>query len=176
MLTKSKRTDFFPNYMSWRLTGSTNAFLTERIHTPIPRISGTANRATVMELLWLEVEVEASGVPPAMDAAAESYSFGLTTGPVPAAMLHIDEGNVLCHYGVVMNVVTTGGGVNPYIHRYNWQTTDGFGILLAADSFHAYYQSLNFASGRDADFRLYYRLVEIGIAEYIGITQSQQTS
>ncbi len=169
---KAGRTDFYPNYMSWEIvqTGA-DVFTTEKIFAPIPRgqvVSG--NRATVMELLWLDCESNNL----ALNALNEQIIFGLTTGSPPTARTEISSGSTICILEHKMQILTTGGSVIKQPIRHNFQTNDGYGHLLATDSFNAYIDSSNTGITLQGHFRLVFRFVSIPVTEYIGIVQSQQ--
>ena len=173
-MANSKRQDFFPNYMSWRVTESgADTFTTDKIFTPIPRSQVLiGNKATVMELLWWEVSVPNIQ----LDAAGEFIICNISTGGVPTDVLGINEGNTVTYKYVELALLTSGAALIEQPFRYDMQSKDGYGMLLATDAFHSSVTSTNTGIALIFDFRLYYRFVQIPVTEYIGIVQSQQTS
>jgi len=56
-----KTTDFFPNFITGTvLQSGADTFNSVKVFTPIPRLKTVGNRATVMELLWLDIEADIS--------------------------------------------------------------------------------------------------------------------
>jgi hypothetical protein len=173
-LTKAKRQDLFPNYMSWAITQTgADQYTTDKIFTPIPRNQVlTGNRAIVMELLWLDVVINNLS----LNAADEDITVGIQTGATPVAAASIDSGNMLAMIKIEFSEHTTGAAITIQPLRYMMQSTDGYGQLLATDAFHAWIDGNNTGVTLQGKFRLYYRFVQIPVIEFIGIVQSQQTS
>jgi len=172
---KSIRQDFFPNYISWTLTEpSADAFVTQRINTPIPRNQVvTGNKAVVMELLWVEIDIHNLQ----FNAASETTFFSLSTGMAPTVTTNdLSDGNCLAYLSMEMDLLTTGAALHTMPQRYDFQSQDGFGLLLAADAFHCSLLSTSTGVALQAHCRLYYRFVHIPIFEYVGLVQSQQSS
>ena len=173
---RTTRQDNFPNYMSWVVElSAADVFTTDKIFTPIPRnqvISG--NKAVVMELLWLDVVIPNI----LLNAAAEFYEYGIVTGSVPTSAQWIGNGSVICASHVELHGLTTGLSMEfaPQGSRYDFQSKDGHGILLATDAFHAWGNGGATTVALTFNMRLYYRFVQIPVTEYIGIVQSQQSA
>ncbi len=177
MAIPTSRQDKFPNYMSWTIDEiNPQVFETIVINTPIPRnqiIRG--NKATILELLWLVGDVHNI----VFSIANEFVEWGIKTGATPtsAAEGRIGNGNVIAHKKQSLHIVASGGGIVESDIIFDFQSKDGFGMLLATDSFHAW--MFNGQTGIEkltGDFRLYYRFVQVPVTEYIGIVQSQQSS
>ena len=171
---KSNRQDYFPNYMSWKITESAaDTYTTDKIFTPIPRSQVmTGNKAVVMELLWLEITCPNI----TFNAGEEFITCGIQTGGVPIAAQSIDEGNVIGYLFRELSILTEGGSTHDFPMIYDFQSKDGFGMLLGTDAFHAWVFSGGTGVALAVSFRLYYRFVQVPVTEYIGIVQSQQTS
>ncbi len=170
---KAGRQDFYPNFMSFSMDqGGADTFVTVKINTPIPRITIQGSRATVMELLWIDMECKNL----LLNAVSEAVTFGMTTGTPRTDRSDISEGSTIFNLTVRMQMLTTGAGITVEPWRYNFQTQDGFGYLLATDSFNAYLESNATGVALVGAFRLFYRFVQIPVQEYIGIVQSQQAA
>ncbi len=169
-----KRTDNFPNYMSFTLTTSaTDTFTTTQLTSPVPRVGiGKSNLATIMEItsVWLYIKSVA------INAANENWQWALSTGPTPTEILTIRNPSCIIGDKWKTSVITQGGSYHTSLVIYNLETMTGFGFLLATDSFHYSILSEGTASSLVTDCRIFYRLVQIPITEYIGIVQSQQQS
>lgn len=175
------RQDFFPNYMSWELKQPSNdTFVTDKIFTPIPRnqqIKG--NKAIVMELLFLDVDYHNLK----LDAGDEEVFYALSLGapPITLSAAYLSRGNTICAGAIECIEKSAGASGIGMTHvikpvRYNFQTTDGYGFLLATDAFNAVVDSSNTGIQNTVFFRLYYRFVQIPVTEFIGLVQSQQGS
>ena len=53
-----RRVDEFPNFLTGQVLGGlAPVFATQRVDTPIPRLTTFKGRSTVMELLWMDLDV-----------------------------------------------------------------------------------------------------------------------
>jgi len=162
------------------MTGTNPEFVTIRIATPIPRLKVSANnRATVMELLWLDVMYRGSPTNGVDNEKVFSISIGSppssgvdTTWDKPttvAALRAFTIGNSSTSAeGSSTNALPTG----PL--RYNFQAKNGFGYLLASDAFNVNMFTIGINAANDANWKLFYRFVDIPLQEFIGIVQSTQ--
>ncbi len=173
-----KRVDVFPNFLTGTLTQSAaDAFTTVLVNTPIPRIQTTRSgqRATVMELLW--VEVLFSNIK--LEAANTALAIVFTIGTTPVAVLPFNNPRVFTEIRLDGHVLTAGAsGIGTMFTRqpwvYNMQSMDGHGYLLAAESFHVSLFSATTAQANVAEWRMYYRFIDIPLSEFIGLVQSTQ--
>ena len=133
------------------------------------------NKATVMELLWVDFVHDVVLQIPFSEAR-----FQMHIGSEQVAMIPWNDTRVFANYDSVnMGVATAAGSGSVIITfpmRYDFQTNDGFGYLLASDSFRVSMDSSN--SGAIAGFawKLFYRFVDIPLTEFLGIVQSTQAS
>lgn len=121
-----------------------------------------------MELLWLEVDF-GSGV---LNAAGEAVTFEMSLGATPTAILGIDDPRVITKAGHTMQILTSGGSVTYDFIRVDMQSLDGYGYLLASDSFNVSIVGTATSTAFKAEWRLYYRFVDVPVTEYVGIVQS----
>lgn len=166
--------DRFPNFLSGTLVESAAAtFTTERVATPIPRLPaiGRGRRATIMELLWVDVTLTGG----TLNADNESVIFEMTIGSAPTALLGLGDPRTIQSIRRQMYMLTTGASVvlNPI--RFSFQDANGFGYLLATDAFNVSIQGAATSAAFTANWRLYYRFVDVDVEEYVGIVQSTQT-
>lgn len=171
---RGRTKDDFPNFMSGFVAQlSLNDFVTTVINTPIPRLKTIGNKATVMELLYMDVIHSGWSF---NSNAAPSGFFQMVIGAEPANILawsstrNVADFRWGMSFGTQTTQVTEFGA--PF--RYQFQTLDGFGYLLASDTFRISITSqFQTGTGR-VDFKLYYRFVDIPLSEFIGIVQSTQ--
>ncbi len=176
-----KRVDVFPNFLTGTITQgpipALDAFTTVLVNTPIPRIQTTRSgqRATVMELLWIEALFPNIKLEAADTALALVFSIGTT----PTVVLPFNNPRVFAEVRLDAHVLTAGAsGIGTQISRqpfiYNMQSMDGHGYLLAAESFHVSLFSVLTAQQNIAEWRMYYRFIDIPLSEFIGLVQSTQ--
>lgn len=165
--------DRFPNFISGIITESGAAtFTTARVNTPIPRIGSLSRRgrSTVMELLWMDVVSNVD-----MDAGNETWTFQMTIGSAPSAILGWNDPRVFAHKFLNMQLLTSGATISEFPLRYSFQDKNGFGYLLAADAFNVSVAGVNTGAASANSWKLFYRFIDITTDEYVGIVQSQQT-
>lgn len=166
------RRDYHPNFMSWSVVESgADTFTSTQVFTPIPRGQGGA-KVTVMELLWAEWDLDNV----TLNNSNESVVLGITTGVAPTALTSVSNPATVCYKEIVFNMLTSGAAVTEFPLRYEFQSKDGAGVLLASDSFHSWVDSFTTGAAITANVRLYYRFVSVSLTEYIGIMQSAQQS
>jgi len=172
------RTDVFPNF----LTGSVahinaETFASVQVNTPIPRIQTTRSgqKATVMELLWIEVlfpQIEIS-------SALANLTIQFIIGIVPTIILAFNNPRVFAEVRLDTHLATEGTsgkamGITTQPFIYNMQSMDGHGFLLAAESFHVSLFSNVAGLLNKGEWRMYYRFIDIPLSEFIGLVQSTQ--
>ena len=167
-------TDRFPNYITGVLSMSAaNVFTTEEVSTPIPRLTARGGRATIMELLWVDVDLRNTD----LIAAGDEVFFGITIGSAPTGATRVGNSRAVMMVGYDMSVgASPGTFAVPTPIRYNLQDTSGFGYLLASDAFHSWADSNGQAAAVIVNWRMYYRFVTVSVEEYIGIVQSQSST
>lgn len=133
----------------------------------------SGSRATIMELLWVDVTVRNTD----LIGAGDEVDFTLSMGSVPTGIQRL--GNPICIANVNLDTSLVGAASallvkNPI--RYSFQDKNGFGYLYAGDSFNVAGLSTGQAAAVQYQWRLYYRFVNVSITEYVGIVQSQQST
>ncbi len=168
------RVDVFPNYLTGSIVQTTaEAFTTVRVNTPIPRIQTTRSgqKATVMELLWVEVLFPSI----VMGTITANYTLQMVIGIVPAIILPFNNPRVFVEKRLDMHIfAASGGGLTEMPLRYNMESSDGHGFLLAAESFHVSLFTAGTAIVNTGEWRMYYRFIDIPLSEFIGLVQSTQ--
>lgn len=129
-----------------------------------------------MELLWIDLEQDMEYSLPDSEL---NVTFSIGTAPAPATKLRFSDARVFAMFKLVMNdfqAGTAGIGmdVTNGVLRYNFQSNDGFGYLLAADSFNVNLRTENSNRSNSIFWKMFYRFVDIPLAEFVGIVQSTQ--
>lgn len=168
--------DIFPNFLTGVVTqapGFPDTFATVQVNTPIPRIQTTRSgqKATVMELLWMEVLFPSIEV----STALANLTMQMVIGIVPTVILAFNNPRVFAEIRVDTHLATQGMAITVQPLIYNFESSDGHGYLLAAESFHVSIFSANTAPAvNSAQWRMYYRFIDIPLSEFIGLVQSTQ--
>ncbi len=174
-----KSRDFFPNFLSGTVVQtSEDVQTTQQIFTPIPRLKTIGNRATVMELLWIDMEEDMIY---SLINSELNVTFSIGSAPAPATILRWSDPRVFAIFKQsteILQVGTAGVGmtVQNDILRYDFQSQDGFGYLLASDSFNVNFRTENTNRVNRIFWKIFYRFVDIPLAEFVGIVQSTQQS
>jgi hypothetical protein len=174
-MSKRRRTngnlDLYPNFMSGRVTlSAANTYTTVTVNTPIPRLKTTQGRATVMELLWCDFYIDTID----LIGNGDAVQFQMSIGSVPTGVLFTNDTRTVFNAAWEVGFVTSGMSYYQRHHRWDFQSQDGYGYLLAADSFHMSGASAGQAAANVFDWKLYYRFVDIPLSEFVGIVQSTQ--
>lgn len=181
-----RRVDEFANFITGIIRVSAqiqdDVFRTVRITTPLPRFKTVGLKATIMELLWVDF------VNPTMvvnfDVQKNSLlRVQLTTGTPTAGVLEFRDPRVIAEVVVSkMFIKDVNGNTFWSLPNQPWkvdlQTQDGFGYLLASDEFNFQFAMAgrNVDLGMQVEFKLWYRFIDVSLAEYVGIVQSSQQS
>ena len=177
-VTGSRTKDDFPNFMSGSIVVPGNAIsnlVTVRIQTPIPRLKVQGNRATVMELLWMDWTTE-GGFP---DGINNEIQISFTIGSPPDNEGQVTWSNPLTFaFGKYFSNAAAASSANGYPpiqpFRYTLESNDGYGYLLASDAFNATGSTVFIQTATQIRWKLFYRFVDIPLNEFIGIVQSTQ--
>ncbi len=170
---KTVSTDKFPNFLTGSVTESAaDTFTTAQVFTPIPRLKTAGNKATVMELLWVDFMNNNQ----LLNASGEQWRFQMSIGSVPTALLAFNDPRTIMEWKREMEILTTGGTVADAPIKYDFQSADGYGFLLASDAFNVSVAGTATGVAAIIQWRLYYRFVDIPLAEFVGLVQSTQQS
>lgn len=172
-----KTADLYPNFLSGSiqtLATFPNTLVTQQVFTPLPRLKTMGNRATVLELLWLDIRATVD-----FALADADFAFQMSVGSPPSALLAWNDPRVFAEYFLASEgVVANGKSIFPMQPwRFQFQSLDGFGYLLASDSFNVTMLMSNGPPAPQtniATWKLYYRFVDIPLSEFVGIVQSMQ--
>lgn len=146
----------------------------------IPRIIiGDDMGATIMEILRVDYYL---GLADLADTNATYFAFLETrqtraqdeTSTATTGREDVASPGVFAYVYEDMSLTTTGGQVNYMPLTYDCTDNNGNGILIATDRIFFVAGSINNATQIDATCKILYRMVDVGIVEYVGIVQSQQ--
>ena len=152
MSRRARTKDDFPNFLSGELTLSGgNAFTTNQVFTPIPRLKTIGNKATVMELLYVDLVMNSID----LLSIGDKIEFQFSIGTVQSGILNWSDTRVFYHFDVEIGGTTTGFTTWIQPIRYQFQTNDGFGYLLASDSFRVSGDTTGMAQATIFSWKLY---------------------
>ncbi len=160
--------------------GAVQDYRVNQIRLPTIRFGSRAGRATITELLrvWFYPAIE-----DALDTATINFAFIATTNlnrasadAVTQATIAADflDTHIIATAGYV-NAITTSGGVST-TWPYTVDLTDmnGNGVLVATDTLFLIGANAGGATAGSYVAKVLYRLVDVGVQEYVGILQAQQ--
>lgn len=173
----NNKKDVFPNFLTGKLEmDATGVFRTTVVNTPIPRLQTRGNKATVMELLWVEWF---SSTLKFLEAGQQA-TWQMTIGAQPTAILDYDDSRVFAAYQIRWEAEVAAGAKDilysfPVVH--NFQSQDGHGYLLASDSFNfsGFSASATPVGQFTIHWKMFYRFIDIPLNEFIGLVQSTQS-
>jgi hypothetical protein len=172
--------DHYPNFFTTTITQSAaNALSTTEVQLPVVRVP-SSGRVTIVELKSVEWGITSTTSPTAVDG--ENIVVGLSTSALVAdpttqltpTIIMTDPTTVWCNRKNC-RVITSGGGyMNDLRFVEKLQDPDGHGVLIATDALYIHVYSAGFAAAQSIYVKCGYSFVTAGLAEYIGIVQSQQ--
>ncbi len=175
--------DVKPQWMTFATPaqGAADDYITASLATPIPRFGSTRGRSTVMEILRVDwyLNIADNADPNSINVGFLSTTQIRASGfACTAVTIAQDQANSRVFALAAVHQVTTvalAGGHNIYPLSMDMTDGNGNGILVATDNLHV--TGGNVAGTGVAGIfvaKVLYRLVNIGIAEYVGIVQGQQ--
>ena len=163
-------TDIFPNYMSGLLTlSAANTFSTQTKELPVNRLRVAGGEATVIEFLWVDIALNTVD----FIATADDYVLSVQTGTTPTLVGTFNNPDVLAFFNQEAHFLTSGGFFTDNVRRFDFQSQDGHGLLVAADRVHISANTAGMAAATGFAWRIYYRFVSVPVEEFVGIVQSQ---
>jgi len=159
---------------------TTDDYIVEKVALPVPRIGTMRNKATIYEILWVEWYL---GIENLEDVTANSTQWGyLTTGTTRTTGLaatldtlaeDVADPKVVSIAIQTSKKATSGASVQTMPIVDDLTDRNGNGILVAADSLFIIKGATDQTTNARAVARVGFRLVNVGVTEYVGIVQSQ---
>ena len=163
---------------------ATSEYVVRRSALPVPRFGTMKTMATVFELLAVDwyMNIEDSGDVSHIDAAFLSTSTTRATGAtVSAGTLAADVTDPRTFAFALENqfISQPGGLDNGGYSRHmpvhiDLTDSNGNGMIIATDQIFVVGATESGTTGGSYVAKVLYRLVNVGIQEYVGIVQSQQ--
>lgn len=150
-----------------------------QVNLPVPRFGTMKTKATVFEILHIDWYVNVANI---SDSQSSDFAFFATqqlrsngdTSTAASFATDMEDpttfGGFLRHH----TLTTSGELVDSAPHRLDMTDSNGNGYIVATDRLFLHYGGVNQATLGSTVAKVSYRLVNIGITEYVGIVQSQQ--
>lgn len=159
---------------------TTTGSVSTQFPVPVPKFSSGIDKAIVMELLGVQWDLVSPPTPTAVSLDTSSISVSLTTNPThqtTVTNLMQDPRSLSTFRRQWQNIGIPVSAVEWDLTEYDDLTDQaGHGILVGSDN--VYLDVLSTATGYVQSgsivARLFYRMKEVKLVEYIGIVQSQQ--
>lgn len=155
-------------------------YISSQFAFPVPRFGTAKDKATITELLWIHYYL---GFGDLADIANTHAAF-LSTNPnlrtdgttCTSATLQEDLLDPTVFGFAMDNVTVTTSGAMQHLAPLVVDLTDrnGNGILIATDRITLYYGDIGGTNVSRAIAKIAYRIVDVGLEEYVGILASQQ--
>ena len=159
--------------------GATSDYVVNRIALPVPRFGSMKTKATIFELLYVDWYI---GIEDLADHENTKIGF-LTTNTTRADgetvtfnSMASDVTDPKTFAAVIVETLleTSGASIRNFPVRVNLTDANGNGHLIATDQLFVVMGDLAGSVVSSAVAKVGYRLVNVGIQEYVGIVQSQQ--
>ena len=174
--------DVNPQFLSalvW--TEDAGGFKNTVINIPFSRLPQSRG-AMVFEILKIFIDPPSLPMYTTEILKVTTQFIRIYTGPPETTLYDIKLGTprviMSCTEAYSGGSTTTGPGfAHVHTHPYKYDLTDGngHGVLIATDTINVCVQIVgDIAIAHEFGFKILYRLKNVGLAEYIGIVQSQQ--
>lgn len=174
------RKDIFPQVLSitTATAGATDDYVVQDFSLPVSRVGTSVNKAQVVEILWVDYYPGAITI---SDTACQLYAYLTTanihengdTATLSQYQADISRAQTLAPVMHVTLLTTSGAQAFKLPIRVNLTDGAGNGVLVATSQMTLVFGSVANAAGAACTAKIAYRIVEVGITEYVGIVESQ---
>ncbi len=154
-------------------------YLVQQINLPVPRFGTMKTKATVFEFLWIDwyLNLVDSTDPAAVDfafLATQQLRSNAETATINSFVTDVADPTSFAAVYRSTTLSTNGQLKDVAPIRMDFTDRNGNGIVIATDRLFAHVGGVTQASLGQTVAKIAYRLINIGITEYVGIVQSQQ--
>jgi len=155
-------------------------YVTNQLAFPVPRFGTSSKKATITEILWVDWYI---GLADLGDTSQTQLAFLSTNAGIrsdgdacTSATFTADVIDPTVFAAVMDNITLTTSGSTKHMLPIRVDLTDqnGNGLLIATDRLAIYGGNIGGTNASDYIAKIAYRLVDVGIEEYVGILASQQ--
>ena len=154
-------------------------YATNQVALPVPRFGTVKDRATVVEILSCDwyLNILNQGDANSTDWGFLSTNSNRTTSSTSTAASQredVEDPLTFAMTSVVTGLNTNGMLVKQWPLHYDLTDNNGNGMIVATDRIFIVIGNVGAGLGTSGTCKMKYRLVNVGITEYVGIVQSQQ--
>jgi len=158
--------------------GAADDYVIAAVALPVPRFGGSKNKATIFEILWVDWYLSLEDVNDVISQKWAWLSTAATRADAETSTLSslIDDINDPRSFAPVFTQRSqTTSGILSYTFPIRVDLTDsnGNGFLVATDKIVIAAGAVANTAGVSASAKVCYRMVDVGVEEYVGIVQSQ---
>ena len=158
--------------------GAVDDYVVGSLQLPVPRFGTQRSRATVFEVLSVQWFVGNRD----SDTTATHFAYLSTvalrsdgdTSTDATFVTDIQDPRVFAPVFIDRSFTTSGGSTLISPVQVDLTDKNGNGIIIATDRLFVTYGNSNGSVASEAVVKILYRMVNVGVQEYIGIVQSQQ--
>lgn len=158
--------------------GAVDDYVVNELQLPVPRFGTQRNRATIFEILSLDWYIGIEDTDSAMSCFAFlTTSTNRSDGDTSTRATAVNDLNDPKTIGFAMyerQFTTSGASVIKYPIHIDLTDQSGNGTLIATDKITIVCGAVANSVGISAVCKIKYRMVNVGVQEYVGIVQSQQ--
>lgn len=161
--------------------GAVDDYVVKANQLPVPRFGTMQSRATIFELLWVDWYLNVRNV---ADTADVEFAYLATntdradgdTSTTGTFEADLARSNVFAAALWAQSLSTNGGfNLEMPIH-IDLTDNNGNGVLVATDKLFVVGGNISGTNAGNYIAKVAYRMVNVGISEYVGIVQSQQST
>jgi len=178
LYSRKMRLEQYPQFLSGRIIQVTNdATISASFPLPINRLPTTPNTSIVVEVLKVWIVISDFGLA-GVGHAKKTQEVVFSTKYYGTSPVGFDAPDIFAYFDRIhIHAFSAGGSYESHysdLVEFDCTDNNGNGILVATDTFNIQLRSSQTAQLTDCKFKVLYRFVRVGLAEYIGIVQSQQ--
>lgn len=172
--------DIKPQYFTLHAAASAaDDYAVEKISLPVPRFGTMKTKATIVEVLSVDWYLNMADYG---DSASTAFGFLSTntarsTGETSTLATLVEDAKDPTTLGLAVQnrvLVTQGGFTQVSPIHVEMTDENGNGVLIATDSIFIVGGFVGNTAAGEVICKMKYRLVNVGVSEYVGIVQSQQ--
>lgn len=165
-----KYKDIFPQQMTFTATQSAaNTTTSTRVPMPIARLPNSRG-VQVIEITKISIQYSSDLW---LAAAADRRAFALCFRDWSTQAVGYNRASCFFIHDQVMN--GAGTEIADQAYEFDMTTGGGRGLLVATDALFASVMSTSLSAAGSVYCKISYRFVSVGLEEYVGIVQMQQS-
>lgn len=162
------------------IAASTDDYVVNTFNLPIPRFGTMKTKATVFEILAVDWYLNLRNITDDQTIEAGYLTTGTTahfdgeTATQVSIMADVTDPKVFATAILGVGFTSSGQSSQIYLIHINLTDNNGNGVLIATDRLTIVGANVVGTNGGSYTAKILYRMTNVGVAEYVGIVQSQQ--